>query len=88
LNELSDADNALGHKRLFSVASLTETAKNAGLKIERMEGLFLKPVTTKQMQQLQFDESIYHALMKIGEAYPELSVGIFAHLKIWEGKIY
>jgi len=82
LYTLSDADRSFGHKRLFTVASLRELINKAGLQDKLMEGLFLKPVTTRQMEALNFDDNVYRALMKIGVAYPELSVGIFALCKI------
>jgi len=81
MQELSENDILLGHKRYYTVASLTEEVKNAGYKIERMEGIYLKPFTTKQIISLNFDTNILHALCKVGIDYPELSCGILAELK-------
>ena len=81
LHFLSDSDIALGHKRLFTVETLREIINESGLKADGIEGIFLKPITTKQMESLNFSEKIFHALMKLGKNYPELSVAIFAHLK-------
>lgn len=78
--ELSDHDHLCGHKRYYTVASLTEEVKRAGYTIERLEGIYLKPFTTKQMISLQFDDKILNALCVAGIEYPELSCGILAEL--------
>lgn len=81
LHYLSDFDLAAGHKRAFTVESLNDLISDAGLKTVLVEGIYLKPIATSQMIQLQFDDNIFSALMKLGKNYPELSVAIFAHLK-------
>jgi SAM-dependent methyltransferase len=81
LHLLSENDIKLGHKRYYTVASLTEEVKKAGFEIERTEGLYLKPFTTEQIISLNFDKKIIDALCRVGIDYPELSCGILAQLK-------
>ena len=81
IHKLSEDDFIQGHKRYYTVKSLTEEVRNAGFEIERMEGIYLKPFTTKQMISLNFDKNILDALCKVGIDYPELSLGILAQLK-------
>jgi len=81
LQELSDNDLLLGHKRYYTVKTLTEDILAAGYDIERMEGIYLKPLATKQIISLNLDTRIIQSLCEIGISYPELSCGILAQLK-------
>lgn len=79
---LSERDYELGHKRTFAMDSFQKLIKDAGLHCLKMEGIFLKPVATSQMEQLMFDDSIYSALINVGKDYPELSAMLFAQVSI------
>ncbi|HUP58634.1 MAG TPA: methyltransferase domain-containing protein [Bdellovibrionota bacterium] len=79
---LGPGDRQLGHKQLFSVPRIRELARSVGLKEKHIEGLFLKPLTTKQLLDLGLDEKILQAMMKVGVGYPELSVGILVELAV------
>jgi len=81
LHELSDNDILLGHKRYYTVKTLTDDILSAGYDIERMEGIYLKPFTTKQIISLNLETRIIQSLCEIGTSYPELSCGILAQLK-------
>ena len=78
---LSENDINLGHKRYYTVGSLKDEVKKSGLKIERIEGLFLKPFTTQQLISLNLDKKIIGALCEVGVNYPELTCGILVQLK-------
>jgi len=82
MQTLSENDYLLGHKRYYTVKTLTEDIKKAGYKVERMEGIYLKPLTTKQMVSLNFDKKIINALCEVGIDYPELCCGILTEIKI------
>ncbi|MBK8611209.1 MAG: class I SAM-dependent methyltransferase [Chitinophagaceae bacterium] len=75
---LSENDYLLGHKRYYTVKTLTREIEDAGYKLERMEGIYLKPFTTQQIISLNFDKNIIDALCKVGIDYPELSCGMLA----------
>lgn len=81
LQALSENDIISGHKRYYTVKSLTDEVKNAGYEMELIEGIYLKPFTTRQMLSLNFEKNILDALCKVGVEYPELSLGIFIMLK-------
>jgi ubiquinone/menaquinone biosynthesis C-methylase UbiE len=70
--EFNDYDRAAGHKRYFDYETIKNTVENAGYVVTRSEGLFLKPITTRQMNALCFTADIMKALLKIGMEYPEL----------------
>ena len=80
LTRLSPADELLGHQRLFTVASLRATVEGENFRVQALEGLFLKPITTQQIQTLQLSEPILQAMLEVGVGYPELCVGILAQL--------
>ncbi len=82
MQTLSENDSLLGHKRYYTVTSLTEEIRDAGYEVERQEGIYLKPFTTSQIMSLNLDKSILDALCEIGVNYPELSCGIFMQLRI------
>jgi trans-aconitate methyltransferase len=81
MQTLSENDLLLGHKRFYTVDSLKSELSAAGYEVELMEGIYLKPVTTKQLLSLKLDTNIIEALCKLGVDYPELSCGILAQGK-------
>lgn len=76
LTELSENDIRLGHKRYYSLKTLLRECQEAGLKAVRQEGIYLKPVTTKQMVSLKLSKEIINGFLAVGKDYPELSLGI------------
>lgn len=85
MQQLSEHDLLLGHKRYYTVESLRQDIKQAGYEIVRMEGIYLKPLTTSQMISLNLDEKIIEALCLAAIDYPELSCGILAELSLAHG---
>jgi 2-polyprenyl-3-methyl-5-hydroxy-6-metoxy-1,4-benzoquinol methylase len=81
MHELSENDLIQGHKRYYSVASFTEELETAGYAIKRMEGVYLKPLTTSQMLSLNLSPAIINAMCEVGVDYPELSCGLLAHVR-------
>jgi trans-aconitate methyltransferase len=81
IEALSEHDHLCGHKRYYTVDSLSGQVHEAGYDIVRMEGIYLKPITTQQMLTLDFDPGIIEALCLVGIDYPELSCALFAELK-------
>lgn len=77
---LSEHDHLLGHKRYYTVTSLTDDVQRAGYQIEWMEGIYLKPFTTRQILSLQLDRKFIGALCEVGVDYPELSCAILAEI--------
>lgn len=66
-----------GHRQFFTLESISEVVHEAGLIIDKVEGIFLKPITTRQMQQLSFGPAHYAALLQLGVDYPELCNHIY-----------
>jgi trans-aconitate methyltransferase len=78
---LSENDVLLGHRRYYTVGTLTKDVEAAGLKVEFMEGIYLKPFMTSQMLSLNLSDEFIQALCTLGVDYPELSCGILTQLK-------
>ena len=77
---LSEHDLLLGHKRYYTVDSLRADIAQAGCSMDRLEGIYLKPFTTRQIVSLQLNSKIIDSLCKIGINYPELSCGLLAEI--------
>jgi trans-aconitate methyltransferase len=77
---LSENDHLLGHKRFYTVATLSADIAQAGCSVERLEGIYLKTFTTRQIVSLQLDRQVIDALCTVGVDYPELSCGILAEI--------
>lgn len=82
MQELSAHDLLLGHKRYYTVKSLQQDIELAGYQIKRLEGIYLKPLTTSQMISLNLGEHVIQALCLAALDYPELSCGILAELAL------
>lgn len=78
LYKFNEVDIKVGHKRYFDVMRLKNLLNSCGYEIISLEGIFLKPITTSQMEKLGFNENIFTSLLKIGKEYPELSNSILA----------
>ncbi|WP_435213926.1 class I SAM-dependent methyltransferase [Luminiphilus sp. nBUS_16] len=79
---LSNNDVLLGHKRFYTSDTFRAELVDAGFKVERMEGIYLKPFTTAQMLSLNLDPTIVGALCTMGIEYPELSCGLLAEITL------
>ena len=82
MQALSENDYILGHKRYYTVKSLTNDVLAAGYTIELIEGIYLKPLTTSQMISLKLDKKIINSFCEVGVNYPELCCGILAEIKV------
>lgn len=82
MQQLSEHDLLLGHKRYYTVASLRTHIEQSGYTIQRLEGIYLKPLTTSQMLSLNLGEDVIQALCLAAIGYPELSCGILAELAL------
>jgi trans-aconitate methyltransferase len=77
---LSENDHLLGHKRFYTVSTLSADIARSGCSVVRLEGIYLKPFTTRQIVSLQLDRRVIDALCTVGIAYPELSCGLLAEI--------
>lgn len=81
LKKLSDADLLLGHRRYYDKGELVQLAKRHNLKIQNIEGIFLKPLMTSQLQSLKLSKEIINGMLEMGKKYPQLSNAILMELE-------
>lgn len=79
---LSENDYQLGHKRYYTKQTLIEDCLAAGCYVKKIEGLFLKPITTDQFLKLDLPEDLLNAYCEVGREYPELCLGLLAEVSI------
>ena len=63
LDELSERDKIVGHKRVYSLNSIIDDLKSCGYTIQENRGFFLKSFSNSQL--MNFDASIIQSLCKI-----------------------
>lgn len=80
ITTLSENDVLLGHKRYYTTDSLRAEVTEAGCSVDRLEGIYLKPFTTRQMVSLHLGQDVIDALCAVGVEYPELSCGLLAEI--------
>lgn len=80
LNALSPADLAFGHKRFWTYHQWVELFESCGYRVARAEGLYLKPVTTKQLDQLALPAAAHAALDEFAAEAPTISNSCFFQL--------
>ncbi|MFQ5645764.1 MAG: methyltransferase domain-containing protein, partial [bacterium] len=76
-HELSPADLALGHKHYFDKESFCNLITQIGLKIKKIEGIYLKPFSTSQLQTLNLSPEVQQALLTIGSTFPDICNSIY-----------
>lgn len=76
MSKLTEADLQFGHKRIYNLETLKDVCIRNGYGIKHVEGIFLKPITTQQIKDLQLSKEILHAMLKVGINYPELCAAI------------
>jgi SAM-dependent methyltransferase len=74
---LSPEDLELGHQRYFDLAALRRLVEDAGLRIVTTEGVFLKCLTTGQLQRLALPPEIAKSFFTVGASYPEIANAIY-----------
>ena len=60
---------------------MRELVDDAGYHEETVEGIFLKPVSTQQIIDLDLSEEILQATLDVGIDYPELCVAMLMEIK-------
>ncbi|HXG95084.1 MAG TPA: methyltransferase domain-containing protein [Blastocatellia bacterium] len=75
-HELTEMDLKIGHRRMYDAASLRAEIEGAGLAIEKLGGMFLKPLANAQM--MSWDKAILDGLYNLSDELPELCTEIYA----------
>lgn len=74
---LSDFDLRAGHKRYFDIDSIKALINQCNLHICKVEGIFLKSVSSNQMRCLRMSEAVLNGFFELARDYPEISNAIY-----------
>jgi len=77
IDELNELDKKLGHRRVYTWKSLQDDINQASLKVKRIGGIFLKPLTNAQIE-TWFTQEMMDAFYELGKEYPEVAAEIYA----------
>jgi len=73
---LNDRDRALGHRRVYTKDALKSDIEACELKILEFGGVFIKPVSNKQIDD-HWTEEMINAFFELGKDFPELCAELF-----------
>lgn len=82
LEDLSENDIKLGHRRYYTANTLKQDIYDSQLEMISLEGIYPKPLTTGQLKELNLSSDVYNALCVVGRNYPELCLGLLAETRI------
>jgi SAM-dependent methyltransferase len=74
---LSSYDLELGHRRYFDRRSLETLLRDAGLRVKRTEGVFLKCLPTRQLASLELPEPVQRAFYEVGAGLPDVCNSLY-----------
>jgi len=76
MEQLSEQDLSVGHRRLYTVETLRREIEDAGLESAEIEGVFLKPLSSSQM--IDWPDSLLNAFDDVANELVEYSAYLFA----------
>jgi len=76
VTDLDEADIAVNHKRVYTSKTLKREIYRAGYTIERWGGIFLKPISNRQIEE-QWSDELIDGFYKLGRKYPKIAAEIF-----------
>jgi len=74
--DLNEADISVGHRRVYDASTLRTDIGAAGLTIEALGGIFLKPLSNGQIEASWSDELI-EAYFEMGKDFPDICGELF-----------
>jgi 2-polyprenyl-3-methyl-5-hydroxy-6-metoxy-1,4-benzoquinol methylase len=75
-NDLSERDHKYGHRRVYDIDLLRNHITRAGWLVERVTGVFLKPLSNAQMT--AFSPELIEALFAVGRELPLYGAELYA----------
>jgi len=77
VDQLNSLDVSIGHRRVYTLKTLSMDIKRADLKIVKTGGLFLKLLTNEQLEQ-QCTTTMQDAFFELGKKYKQIAGEIYA----------
>jgi len=78
---MNEADRHHGHRRVFNPETFRSAFIQAGLHIEVFGGYWLKPLSSRQIEETWSSEML-NAFMELGERYPDIAAEIYVVAKL------
>lgn len=78
--DLNEGDMIIGHRRVYTKNLLEKHINQANLKLTKIGGIFLKPLSNRQLTLLG-DQKLFDALYEMGAIFPESACELFAIIK-------
>lgn len=75
--QLNSRDLALGHRRVYSTATLAVDIAAAGLRREASGGVFFKPLSNQQIQE-HWTEDMIRGFFELGKDFPDSAAEIYS----------
>ena len=75
--QLNSRDHALGHRRVYTPATLKADIEKSGLKVLEMGGVYFKPLSNAQIQE-NWTEEMIKGFYELGKDFPDLAAEIYA----------
>jgi 2-polyprenyl-3-methyl-5-hydroxy-6-metoxy-1,4-benzoquinol methylase len=72
---LSERDHKYGHKRVYTRPLLEQHVVEAGLQVDHVTGIYLKPLSNAQME--QWPRELVNAYYKVGFAFPDACAELY-----------
>jgi len=73
---MAPKDYEVGHRRLYTVEMLREHCEQAGLRVQEMKGMYLKPLSERQM--IDLGDAAVRAFHALGEDVPQYCASLLA----------
>ena len=73
---LHEGDLKIGHRRVYDMDTLAKDFDNAGFKIVKKGGYWLKPISNSQIES-SWSEKLINAYMELGEDFPDIACNIY-----------
>lgn len=77
VTDLNESDREIGHRRVYTEATLREHIKQAGLNVKETGGIFLKPLPNTEMSTKMNEQQII-GFYELGKKYPDIAAEIYA----------
>jgi 2-polyprenyl-3-methyl-5-hydroxy-6-metoxy-1,4-benzoquinol methylase len=73
--DLNEDDIRIGHRRVYTPETLEADVSAAGLRLIKRDGIFLKPLSNKQIEDA-WSQDLIEAYYELGKDFPDLATEI------------
>lgn len=75
VTSLSERDHLIGHQRVYTSTLLRQHIEEAGLKVDVLQGIYLKPLTHADMESWPLER--INAFYEVGKEFPEICAELY-----------